>query len=216
MTEVLSRTVAERVTDALRSRILSGGYAPGAPLRQDAVAAELGVSRIPLREALNHLQAEGLVAGAAHRGFQVRGVSRAEADEIFGLRLQLEPLAVAEGAAKATDEERAVAAKALSQLNAASTARQLSLAADQNRLFHVSLILPRRSPLTAELLNRLHAASQRYVALHLSPDGRDEKAKAEHERLYDAWASGDGQTAAGITAEHVERTRQDLLAAIEA
>ena len=71
----LSRTVAERVTDALRARILAGGYPPGAPLRQDAVAAELGVSRIPLREALNHLQAEGLVQGIAHRGFVVRKAS---------------------------------------------------------------------------------------------------------------------------------------------
>jgi len=216
MTDVLSRTVAERATDALRSRILSGGYAPGAPLRQDAVAAELGVSRIPLREALNHLQAEGLVAGAAHRGFVVRGVSRAEAEEIFGLRLQLEPKAVALGARLANDEERGATAKALGKLNAAAAARQLDIAADLNRLFHVSLILPKRSPLTAELLTRLHAASQRYVSLHLSPDGRDEKARAEHETLYASWCAGDGATAARITTEHVERTRQDLLAAIAA
>jgi DNA-binding GntR family transcriptional regulator len=216
MTDVLSRTVAERVTDALRSRILSGGYLPGAPLRQDAVAAELGVSRIPLREALNHLQAEGLVAGAAHRGFVVRGVSRAEAEEIFGLRLQLEPKAVAEGARMASDDDRSVVGKALAKLNAAATARQLDMAADLNRLFHVSLILPKKNPLTGELLTRLHAASQRYVSLHLSPDGRDEKARAEHETLYTAWSAGDGDTAARITTAHVERTRQDLLAAIAA
>src|SRR5262245_8128035 len=95
-TTTLSRTVAERVADALRTRILAGRYAPGAPLRQDAVAAELGVSRIPLREALNHLEAEGLVLGMAHRGFVVRGMSRQEADEVFALRLQLEPSAVRE------------------------------------------------------------------------------------------------------------------------
>lgn len=214
MTDVLSRTCAERVTDALRSRILSGGYAPGAPLRQDAVAAELGVSRIPLREALSHLQAEGLVAGAPHRGFVVRGVSRAEAEEIFGLRLQLEPKAVAEGARMASDEDRAAVGRTLAKLNAAATARQLDAAADLNRLFHVSLILPKKNPLTGELLTRLHAASQRYVTLHLSPGGRDETARAEHETLYRAWAAGDGDTAARITTAHVERTRQDLLAAI--
>lgn len=214
MTDVLSRTLTAKVTDQLRAKILSGGYAPGAPLRQDAVASELGVSRIPLREALTQLQGEGLVAGEPHRGFVVRGVSRAEAEEIFGLRLQLEPAAVQTGSERATDEEYDAAATLLSQLTDASAARQLARAADLNRDFHLSLILPKRNPLTAELLMRLHAASQRYVSLHLSPDGRDEDARAEHERLLNAWRSGDGATAAKITHEHVARTRQDLLAAI--
>lgn len=210
----LSRTAAARVTEALRARILSGGYPPGAPLRQDAVAAELGVSRIPLREALTQLQGEGLVAGAPHKGFIVRGVSRAEAEEIFGLRLHLEPAAVTLGAQRASEAERATAAVALDRLTAASAARQLDLAADLNRAFHVSLILPERNPLTADLLNRLHAASQRYVSLHLSPDGRDVKARTEHEALYEAWRDGDGAAAGRITYDHVERTRKDLLAAI--
>lgn len=214
MTDVFSRTAAARVTAALRSRILSGGYAPGAPLRQDAVAAELGVSRIPLREALTQLQGEGLVAGAPHKGFVVRGVSRAEAEEIFGLRLHLEPAAVTLGAQRATGEERDAAAAVLARLNTASAASQYKIAADFNREFHVALILPERNPLTAELLNRLHTASQRYVSLHLAGDGREDKAIAEHEALYNAWREGDGATAGRITHDHIERTRQDLLAAI--
>jgi DNA-binding GntR family transcriptional regulator len=216
MTDVLSRTLTAKVTEQLRARILSGGYAPGAPLRQDAVAAELGVSRIPLREALTQLQGEGLVAGEPHRGFVVRGVSRAEAEEIFGLRLQLEPAAVRMAAERATLEEVEASAGLLSRLTAASAARQLAMAANLNRDFHLSLILPKRNPLTAELLMRLHAASQRYVSLHLSPNGRDEDAREEHERLYAAWCSRDGVTAARITHEHVARTRHDLLAAIPA
>lgn len=216
MTELLSRTVAERVTDALRTRILSGAYAPGAPLRQDAVSIELGVSRIPLREALNHLEAEGLVAGTAHRGYVVRTVSRAEAEEIFSLRLHIEPAAVAVGAKMADDGERQAARQALAKLNAAIADRQLDVAAELNRLFHTSLMLPLRRPLTAELLNRLHAASQRYICLHLSPDGRDARAKAEHEKLYSAWCAGDCDTAAKVTTEHVERTRRDVLAALPA
>ena len=216
MTELLSRTVAERVTEALRTRILSGGDAPGTPLRQDAVAAELGVSRIPLREALNHLQAEGLVAGTAHRGYIVRCVSRTEAEEIFSLRLHIEPPAVAVGAQMADADEREAAGAALAKLNAAIAARQFDIAAELNRLFHTSLMLPLRRPLTAELLNRLHAASQRYISLHLSPDGRDARAKAEHEKLYAVWRAGDAATAAKITTEHVERTRRDVLAALAA
>ena len=75
----LVRTVSAQLTERVRARIVSGAYAPGAALPQDVLAAEFGVSKIPVREALLQLRAEGLVEIFAHRGFQVRAVSEAEA-----------------------------------------------------------------------------------------------------------------------------------------
>src|SRR6185437_16206705 len=83
-------TLAGATLQAIRERILSGAYAEGDPLRQDAIAAELGVSRIPVREALRQLEAEGLVTFSPHRGAVVSTFSIGEIEELFELRAQIE------------------------------------------------------------------------------------------------------------------------------
>src|SRR5258708_39086223 len=80
----------ERVLDSLRDRILSGAYAVGFHLRESQVAAELGVSRTPIREALQRLAVEGLIDLYPNRGARVAGWSEQELEEIFGLRILLE------------------------------------------------------------------------------------------------------------------------------
>ena len=83
-------TLAGATLQAIRERILSGAYAEGDPLRQDAIAAELGVSRIPVREALRQLEAEGLVTFSPHRGAVVSTLSLEEIEELFELRADIE------------------------------------------------------------------------------------------------------------------------------
>src|SRR5215212_9900740 len=84
------QTIASMTLEAVRERILRGDYPEGEPLRQDALAEELGVSRIPIREALRQLEAEGLVTFNPHRGAIVSTLSLAEIDEIFSLRADIE------------------------------------------------------------------------------------------------------------------------------
>jgi DNA-binding GntR family transcriptional regulator len=211
-TSTLSRTVAERVADALRNRILAGQYPPGAPLRQDAVAAELGVSRIPLREALNHLEAEGLVLGMAHRGFVVRGMSRDEADEVFNLRLQLEPVALAEGSRLASRVDHDEARRLFERLKLASRSHDLAGASDLARALSLALAAPRLRPLTTELLSRLQAASQRYVSRHLNGAGAPNV--AEFETLHDAWRQGRDETVADLSTQQIARMRDRVLTAL--
>jgi DNA-binding GntR family transcriptional regulator len=210
-TSTLSRTVAERVTDALRNRILAGRYPPGAPLRQDAVAAELGVSRIPLREALNHLEAEGLVLGVAHRGFAVRGMSREEADEVFRLRLQLEPVALAEGARLAARVDLEDARKLFDKLKLASRHQDVA-ASDLARALTLAMATPRLRPLTTEVLSRLQASSQRYVSRHLNGAGAPNP--AEFEALHEAWRHRRGEAVVELSTQQVTRMRERVLAAL--
>ncbi|HEX8216651.1 MAG TPA: GntR family transcriptional regulator, partial [Allosphingosinicella sp.] len=73
------------LVDQVRDRILSGAVGEGRPVRQDALAAELGISKIPLREALARLEQEGLVRAEANRGFFVRALSAGEAEEVYAL-----------------------------------------------------------------------------------------------------------------------------------
>ena len=88
----LIRSMSGQITARIREKIVNGAYPPGSPLLQDVIAAEFGVSKIPVREALVQLRAEGLVDVFAHRGFQVRPLSAVEVDEVFRLRLQIEPV----------------------------------------------------------------------------------------------------------------------------
>jgi DNA-binding GntR family transcriptional regulator len=212
MNEPLLRTMSGQIATRLRDKILAGEYAPGAALLQDSIAAEFGVSKIPVREALVRLRAEGLIDIHAHRGFQVRGVSADEADEIFRLRLTLEPAAVAQGAKLAKPADHAAAQDALRRLNVAFAAKDLADAGNLNSAFHLALIVPRAQPVTCEILNRLHTQSQRYIQIHLLAAGRIRRATREHNTLCAAWVSGKAKDASRLTQRHIEETRDELTA----
>ena len=143
MSENLVRTMSGQITARIREKILTGVYPPGSALLQDVIAAEFGVSKIPVREALVQLRAEGLVDVFAHRGFQVRPLSSSEVDEVFRLRAQIEPEAVAEGVRRAQPEDIDAARLAFGNLNDALAAGELYESGDLNRTFHLALIVPR-------------------------------------------------------------------------
>jgi len=207
----LIRTMSGQITARIREKILAGIYPPGSALLQDVIAAEFGVSKIPVREALVQLRAEGLVDVFAHRGFQVRPLSSEEVDEVFKLRLQIEPTAIADGARLATDEDHEATRLAFANLNDALLAGgELHESGDLNRTFHISLIVPRIQPVTAGILNRLHALSQRYVRMHLLPPGRVQRANQEHAALYEAWMSRNTAETQRLTHAHIETARDDL------
>lgn len=208
--EPLSRTVSAQLRLRIRERILSGAYAPGAPLLQDSIAAEFGTSKIPVREALLELRSEGLVDIFAHRGFQVRPLSGAEVAEVFRLRLEIEPAAAANGARAASSAEQAAAAAVLHALDAALAAGELRAAGDLNCAFHLALVVPRLNPVTSEVLYRLHTLSQRYVRLHLRPAGRIKRAAREHNAIYRAWARRDARQTERTLLTHIRETRDEL------
>jgi DNA-binding GntR family transcriptional regulator len=210
MNEPLARTVTGQITARIREKIITGTYAPGAPLLQDSIAAEFGVSKIPVREALVQLRSEGLVDIFAHRGFQVRPVSASEMLEVFKLRLAIEPAAVAEGARKATPEDRTAGAAALQALNQALVTGDLKNSGDLNSAFHLALVGPRIQPVTSETLVRLHTLAQRYVRMHLQRAGRVKRAIKEHTSLYEAWAAQDAKEARRLCQTHIEETQNEL------
>lgn len=210
MSDSLIRSTSGQITARIREKIVNGVYPPGSPLLQDAIAAELGVSKIPVREALVQLRAEGLVDVPTHRGFQVRPLSGSEVDEVFRLRLQIEPAAVAEGCRRAEACDREAARLALEQLNASLDSGELDGSGSLNHAFHLALVVPRLQPITAEMLNRLHTLSQRYIRMHLLPHGRTRRANLEHTAVYQAWLSGDAEAVRRLTHTHIAATREDL------
>lgn len=214
--KALVRTMSAQLTGLVREKIVSGAYAPGAALLQDAIAAEFGVSKIPVREALLQLHAEGLVDVFAHRGFQVRSLSAREAEEIFRLRVQIEPQAIASGARLAEAGDRQSAQLAFQRLHEALSSGRLEDSGDLNREFHLALVVPRGQPLTYEVLQRLLRLSQRYVRLHLQPRGRSSRADREHKALLAAWMAGNLERVEELGRVHIRTTYDDLQRALGA
>lgn len=203
------RTLSDRVFEIVREQIVTGRLGDNAPIRQDALAAELGVSKIPLREALARLEQEGLISSQANRGYFVKPLSADQLDELFALRLAIEPKAAARAAELAGDAERAAAMEAFERLDSAA-AGNLSEVAVRNREFHVALVQNTGRLLTVQLVERLSILAERYVVAHLEPAGRDARAHQEHRELLDAYLARDGARLEQLLVGHIIATLDDL------
>ncbi len=203
------RTLGDRVYDLMRDRILAGDLAGGEPIRQDSLAAELGISKIPLREALTRLEQNGLVNSHANRGYMVSLLSAGEAEEVFALRLKLEPDAVVRGSRHAVPDDHKTAEAALFELEARVRAGSLEQGT-YNRLFHMTLIQPGAGRLTMSLIERLNIIADRYVRLHLKPDGRKSRANAEHREILRCWIGRDQRRLDQLMKGHIRDTLDDL------
>jgi DNA-binding GntR family transcriptional regulator len=205
---IVVRTLSDQTYEIVRRRILIGAMQPGTAVRQDVIAAELGVSKIPLREALGRLEQDGLLSSYPNRGYVVRDLSTDEASEVFALRLKLEPGAVAEACLRATPADHAAAEKALLALEA-EMAKPDGDHVSFNRAFHLALVRP-GGHITFQLMERLQILAERYVRVHLEPFGRDERASQEHRQILAAWTRGDAAGVEALTVNHILGTLSDL------
>ncbi len=205
---LIARTLSDLAYELVRNRILAGEFGPGAPIRQDIVSDELGVSKIPVREALTRLEQDGLLTSYPNRGYVVRDLTTGEADEVFALRLKLEPDAVAQAAQRASHEQQEAATAALSALEAELRQLESRQHVALNRAFHMALVRPCGGLVTTQLLERLHLLAERYVRVHLA--GREARANQEHRRLLEAWMARDSAQVMALTRNHVRGMRNDL------
>lgn len=112
------RTVAEQVANVLREAIANGTIKAGTPLRQDEVAEQLGFSRMPIRDALRQLEAEGIVSIHPTKGAQVARMDSVEISEIYALRELLESEALRLSVPSLADEKLDEAEQVLDQIDA--------------------------------------------------------------------------------------------------
>lgn len=207
------RNTVEVVLDQIRQRILSGQLRPGEPIRQETLAGELGVSRIPVREAIQRLEVEGLVSIQAHRGAYVCGVSAAEAVETFELRMQVEPWLFGE-AIKAGGRA--------GRLAEAHQALELTLHAEPadwgraNWRLHEALYLPARRELAMSMLKQLHDRGDRYLQFQMVHVPQEKPAYAEHLALIELAEDGDVEAAQRALREHIRVAMEQVVGAVEA
>lgn len=211
---ILIRNLSDQLVDIVRERVLSGSVPPTAAIKQDLLANELGISKIPLREALARLEQEGLLQSQANRGFFVRPLTRQEAQEVFDLRIRLEPDMMALGARNADEAARQTAQNIHASLNQETDEHGAGVG-KFNRKFHLALLEPSNRPLTVNILKRLHILSERYVRKHLEPLGRDERANAEHQEMLEVWLARDEDGIRRLTKAHTRSTLSDLKQQLE-
>ena len=189
-------TLQDRVTDALRAKILSGELAPGARLRQDELARTFNVSHIPVREALRNLDAEGLVNIQPHRGAVVMPLSALEIEEIVRLRQILEVELLARAIPRFTTQDITRAQKLLYLVR--KNTRVSSYAA-RNWDFHAALYKPADAPLTFAFVQRLHVIGERYMRLEWD----FEEVNAQHQQLLDYVKDRKTKPALILLREHI-------------
>ena len=212
---IVVRTLSERVFEIVREQIVKGTLPEDLPIRQDALANELGVSKIPLREALARLEQEGLLVSHANRGYFVQAMSNDQADEIFALRLSIEPGAAAFASRRASDADRAHAKRVYEELETAANRNLVDVAA-RNRDFHTALVRPGGKLLTTQLVEKLAILAERYVVAHLKPAGRDARAHLEHRGLFEAWMARDKRQVDRLLKAHIQGTLTELRAQFSA
>ncbi|WP_306226712.1 GntR family transcriptional regulator [Bosea beijingensis] len=206
------QTVAGAAVNELRRRILSGAVAAGEALRQDALAREFGISRIPIREAFRQLAAEGLVTLHPHRGAVVTALSALDIAELFDLRAILEPDLIRRAVPRLCEGDFARAEALLADYSAAIARGDTEAYGELNREYHLSLYGASGRTQTLELVRMLLANTDRYTRVQLAmSDGATARAKHEHAALLAYCRAGNAEEAARLTLEHVLAVRHDLL-----
>lgn len=213
VSRLIARTTAtEAATKALRAIILSGELPAGAPLRQDELARRLGVSRTPLRETLQRLEAEGLVRLDLYRGAVVAKPSIAQVTEIFELQEVLETMAARAAIGRMTEQDLSELREILATH---STAAGPATWEAGNVEFHSRLYQIAGKPLLAQLISQLRNRSGLYVhMLARSEEGR-RRAHGEHWDMIAALDARDAPRLERLVTSHLRTTLEWLGGVIE-
>jgi DNA-binding GntR family transcriptional regulator len=202
---VQDQTIADRVADELREAIHSGRLAPGARLVERQLSTELGVSHIPIREALARLADEGLVERQPRRGSRVRALTAAELDEISGLRVLLEQFVVVRVQERLTVRSEAELRRLVeSMIQAADKGDGLRLF-ELDRRFHEKLWSLAEHSILTELVAQLRGRINGFLRAAnaaLEPGALQAHARS-HGDLVDAIAGDDPEAAKAAMAEHI-------------
>lgn len=198
------------VRDGVRKAILDGALEPGAQLRQDELAERYGTSRIPVREALRQLEAEGLVTIHPNRGAVVSTLSLDDVLEMLEIRIALECRALRLAIPNMVDVDFEAAADILKSYDAEPRPQKWG---EMNWQFHKALYAPsNRRKLTA-MIEANYGHVGRFIRVQVSLAAGKERPQREHYAMLDACRRGDIEGAARILEEHIVHTQKSLVAA---
>jgi DNA-binding GntR family transcriptional regulator len=199
----------ESIADSLRADILRGNLKSGQALKQDEIAAQFGVSKIPVREALVQLKAEGLVNFYTNRGAFVSELSAAEADEIYVMRIALETAVLARAIPNLTVAQLKHAEEILTAID---QEENIAKWGELNWKFHATLYSPASLPRLMDTIKALHTNIARYLVLYLAGMAYQKKSQKEHRAILAACRHGETEKAVTYLEGHLRDASKALVA----
>jgi DNA-binding GntR family transcriptional regulator len=196
-----------RVAQELRERVLTGELRPGVRLSQSKLAAAHGVSRIPIRDALQVLAAEGLVDTSGSTAV-VRELSIAELQELYEMRELVEPALTRTAVPNVGLAEVTMMSGLAEEMEAGTTPAEWLRA---NARFHALVYTRADRPRMIELTEQLRRLTDRYLYLHIGVFGDTDHLHAEHRRILDAVRRGDAAATAELTRAHLATSHEFIL-----
>ncbi|ROR18448.1 GntR family transcriptional regulator [Comamonas sp. BIGb0124] len=208
-------SLRQKTTAMLRTAILDGVLTPGQKLSERELCESLDVSRSCLRESLQHLQAEGLITIVPHRGPEVTTISAQEVRDIYAVRGSLESLAGKAFALQASTGQRQSLRAKLTELSSVHAAgRKDEVLALKNQFYDI-LIEGCGNVVAGQMLKQLNNRVTVLRRISMAQPGRLDQTLAELEAIVSAIENRDGDTAARLCSEHVQKAAANVLKSME-
>lgn len=199
-------TLHLRVCNIIREAILKGDLKPGERLKQSDLADAMGVSRMPIREAFQKLEAEGLIKNEPHKGAVVKSIQLADIEEIYALRAELEKMAVYQSIEHLTEEDHKQLSMLVEQMESCGDVDEFIR---YNIEFHRLLIKrcswDRLNSFISTLWNGLPQQTPHIIK------GQKDASNVEHRSILNAVLNKDKETAANLVSNHISRTGNMLV-----
>lgn len=209
-------TAQEAVLGELRRSILEGELRPGTQILQDRIAEQLGVSRVPVREALKMLEGEGAVSYAPHRGYFVTELDEAALMEVYEIRDLLEREAVARAIPFLSEDDYERLEQAVIDMEAAEDALDVIGLTAANRRFHFALIDPCGMPRLIRMLRQLWDAADPYRWVYFGDEARRAAVRRDHREILRAVRAQDRDELMLQLKEHRRHAVESLRVLLEA
>ncbi|MEI3850776.1 MULTISPECIES: GntR family transcriptional regulator [unclassified Ensifer] len=206
----------DEVAQALRERIYAGVYAPGATLRQEKIAAEFGISRTPLREALRVLERDGLVVNKPGSGVRVATADLPKLLDAYAVREAMDGVAARNAAERATTAEIKDLAKQVERQRKTVENWDPAAYTQSNVIFHEAIVAASRNTSLAPLGPLLRMTSQVFAPAFSLSSERASTAVAEHGLIVEAIAARNLDEAEKLARAHINATATRLKALLEA
>jgi DNA-binding GntR family transcriptional regulator len=206
-----SSSLEEKVYLSLEEQIISQKLRPGEAVTEMKLSRELGVSRTPVREALQRLDREGLIKLIPNKGAVVLGISEQDLIDIYKIRMRLEGLAARIAAEKKDVEFCRQLGDNIDLTGFYMSKGDIEKVKDLDSEFHDIIYRCCESRMLGKTLSELHRYIASYRKLSLAASGRIDRSLAEHKEIYDAIASGNTDAADELMSKHVERALENLL-----
>lgn len=212
--KIVRQSLPDTVVDDLRERILNLDFEEGAQIRQELIAEQYNVSRMPVREALRRLESEGLVVFHTNKGATVTKYSEDEISEMFDLRVLLEVDTLRYALPNMTENSFLRMEVVLEQLENAYHIGDVKRWGALNSKFHACLLDAADRPQTKKIIQNINHLTDRYIRLQLILTGALKDAEREHRELFELCKAGDLEGASYLLGHHIRTAKSGLLAAV--